>query len=129
MPSYNDAVKRDMYRDLAAKQHMAACVARSRRISACDAREDETAEDYCRRMLQALGLKVGSDPVEGLSMFLQGHDHGVQAAASGRGRDSILGGFSGIKGGTSAAKGLLGGTGMDSAGVKNIVDKYIDGEL
>ncbi len=83
MPTYNDELKRDMYRDLAAKQHLAMRMARSGRVSACDATETETAEDYCRRMVEKLGLQVSRDPIRDLTMFLAGHDSGTMSSFMG----------------------------------------------
>jgi transcription initiation factor TFIIIB Brf1 subunit/transcription initiation factor TFIIB len=81
MPTgYNEELKRDFYRDLAAKQHLAARLARSGRVSACDELATETAVDYCARMLKKLGLPDSRDPVMAITMFLAGHDSAVQQA-------------------------------------------------
>jgi hypothetical protein len=77
---YNQELKRDIYRDLAAKQHLAQRMAHSRRVSACDATETETAEDYCKRMLEKLGLKASTNPIADLTMFLHGHETGTREA-------------------------------------------------
>ena len=99
MPSYNEELKRDIFRELAAKQHLAMRMARTGRVSACDAEETETAEDYCKRMLQKLGLKASRDPIADLTLFLAGHDSGTlssmgDTSVRGRGMDSA-GGTSG----------------------------------
>lgn len=75
---YSQELKRDLYRDLAAKQHLSMRMERTRRSFACDAMETETAEDYCKRMLAKLGLKASADPVADLSLFLQGHEAGAR---------------------------------------------------
>jgi hypothetical protein len=78
---YNEELKREIFRDLAAKQHLAARLARSGRVSACDAVEEETAADFCKRMIEKLGLKASRDPIADLTMFLAGHDAAVQRAS------------------------------------------------
>jgi hypothetical protein len=113
MPTgYNEELKRDIYRDLAAKQHLAVRLARSGRVSACDATETETAEDYCKRMLQKLGLKASRDPIADLTMFLAGHD--TSAMTSMGSRDS--GGLLGIT--------TVQGSGMDSDG-DDFMSRYL----
>ena len=102
MPTYNDEQKRDMYKDMAAKQHLAMRLARSRRTFACDALEEETVEDYCKRMLEKLGLRASGDPVAALTMFLHGHEHGAQSSAGG-----------GQSAGMDAASGTLQGADVD----------------
>ena len=104
MPTYQQEHKRDMYKDMAAKQHLVMRMARSRRAFACDALDEETVEDYCARMLKELGLTAKGDPVAALTMFLHGHEHGAQSSAGG---------------GRSA--------GMDASG-DDVVSRYIRGE-
>lgn len=78
MPGYNDELKRDMYRDIAAKAHMQARMSHARVSFACDATETETAAEYSARMLSAMGLKAGRDPIADLTMYLQGRDMGAR---------------------------------------------------
>jgi hypothetical protein len=82
--AYNQEQKRDFYRELAAKQHLAIRMARTGRVSACDATETETAEDYCKRMLEQLGLKASKDPIADLTLFLAGHDSAALSSVAGR---------------------------------------------
>lgn len=100
---YNEELKRDIFRDVAAKQHLAMRMAHARRSFACDAEETETAADYCKRMLEKLGLKASKDPVADLSMFLAGHDSGTLSNVGGR-------------------------SAMDSAGSSSFIARYIRGE-
>lgn len=93
-------LKREIFRDMTAKQSLAQRMARVGRSFACDAAETETAEDYCRRMLEKLGLKAGADPIQGLSYFLDGHDSIARKASMG----------------------------MDSAS-DSIIDRYFRGEI
>jgi hypothetical protein len=74
-------LKRNIFRDIAAKRHMAQCMTRVSRSFACDALETETAEDYCKRMLEKLGLKAAADPIMALTYFLEGHDSSARKAS------------------------------------------------
>jgi hypothetical protein len=102
MVMFNENLKRDLYRDIAAKQHLALRMANSRHTFATDALETETAEDYCKRMLAKLGLKAGENPIENLTLFLTGRDN-------------------------SAVHNNQQRFGMDASGT-SIVDRYIRGE-
>lgn len=91
MVMFNETLKRDIYRDLAAKQHLATRMARVPRAFACDAMSTETAEDYCRRMLEKLGMKVGDDPIMNLTMFLHGHDAMAMSNMNSRDSGALMG--------------------------------------
>jgi hypothetical protein len=104
MSGYNEEMKRDMFRDLAAKLHLSSRMAQVRCAFDADATTTETAADYCARMLSKLGLKASKDPVADLSMYLEGHD---ATARNGQ---------------------RLAGSSMDSAVAPPWLDKYLTAE-